>query len=72
MISSFAAQETERIWSGQRSRKLPPDIQNRALIRLRLLNRANSLDDLRNPPGNRLHDLTGDRAGQHSISINRQ
>ena len=72
MISSFAAQETERIWSGQRSRKLPPDIQNRALIRLRLLNRANSLDDLRNPPGNRLHDLTGDRARQHSISINRQ
>ena len=72
MISSFAAQETERIWSGQRSRKLPPDIQNRALIRLRLLNRANSLDDLRNPPGNRLHDLTGDRDGQHSISINRQ
>ena len=72
MISTIADSETERIWRGQRSRKLPPDIQNRALIRLRLLNRAKSLDDLRNPPGNRLHDLTADRAGQHSISITRQ
>ena len=69
MICSFADSETERIWSGERSRKLPHDIQKRALLRLRMLNEAKTLDDLRNPPGNRLHALEGDREGQHSISI---
>ena len=72
MILSFADREAETIWSGRRSRKLPPDIQQRALARLALLNRARTLDDLRNPPSNRLHALEGDRAGQHSLSINRQ
>ena len=72
MIRSFADPETERIWNGERSRKLPDDIQDRALIRLRMLNQAETLDDLRNPPSNRLHALKDDRAGQHSISINRQ
>ena len=72
MIRSFADGETEKVWKGERSRKLPDDIQARALVRLRMLNRAKSLDDLRNPPSNRLHALTGDRAGQHSISINMQ
>lgn len=72
MIRSFAEEETERIWSGERSRKLPADIQDRALGRLRMLNQATSLDDLRNPPSNRLHALKDDRAGQHSISINMQ
>jgi toxin HigB-1 len=70
MIHSFADPETERIWRGDRSRKLPPDIQNRAFDKLRLLNRARVIDDLRNPPSNRLHALDRDRAGQHSISIN--
>ena len=72
MIRSFADKQTERIWNGQRSRKLPADIQDRALDRLRMLNRAKTLEDLRNPPGNRLHALNKDRAGQHSISINDQ
>lgn len=72
MIRSFVDKEAEQIWSGLRSRKLPPDIQNRALDRLRMLNRARTLDDLRNPPGNRLHELKDDRIGQHSIAINRQ
>jgi proteic killer suppression protein len=72
MIRSFADKEAERIWSGERSRKLPADMQDRALIRLRMLNQAETLDDLRNPPSNRLHALGGDRAGQHSISINKQ
>ena len=72
MIHSFADRETERVWHGERSRKLPPDILFRALNRLRLLNRAKTLDDLRNPPSNRLHALDGNRAGQHSISINMQ
>lgn len=68
----FSCLETEKIWNGQRSRKLPGEIQNRALDKLRMLNRARTLDDLRNPPSNRLHALSGDRAGQHSISINMQ
>ena len=72
MIHSFADKETERVWNGSRSRKLPPDIQARALVRLAMIDAADFLDDLRNPPGNRLHELSGDRAGQHSVSINRQ
>lgn len=72
MIRSFADKETEKIWSGERSRRLPSDLQDRALIRLRMLHRAKTLDDLGNPPGNRLHALSADRAGQHSISINKQ
>jgi len=72
MIISFVDKETERVWNGFTSRKLPPDILVRALGRLRVLNRAKTLEDLRNPPSNRLHALDGDRAGQHSISINMQ
>ena len=72
MIRSFADKETERVWNGLRSHKLPPDIQDRAFVRLKMLNRAKALDDLLNPPGNRLHALARDRSGQHSISINSQ
>jgi proteic killer suppression protein len=54
MIKSFADAETEIIWSGRRSRKLPPDIQSTALRKLRMLNNARLLQDLRVPPGNRL------------------
>ncbi len=69
MIRDFADKETEGLWLGRRSKRWPIDIQDRALKRLRLLNRARTLEDLRNPPGNRLHALKDDRAGQHSISI---
>lgn len=72
MIRSFADQETEKIWNGERSRKLPSDIQNRALNRMRLIDAAAELSDLSVPPGNRLHALDKDRAGQHSISINKK
>jgi proteic killer suppression protein len=72
MIRSFTDPETRRIWNGERSRKLPLEMQDRALIRLRMLNQAKTLDDLRSPPSNRLHALKDDRAGQHSISINMQ
>ena len=72
MIRDFADKEAKRIWNGLRSRKLPADIQDRALVRLKMLNRAKTFDDLRNPPSNRLHALGEDRAGQHSISINMQ
>jgi proteic killer suppression protein len=72
MIQSFANPETELIWSGQRSRKLPLDIQQRAFRKLAMLDAALSLNDLKNPSSNRLHELKDDRAGQHSISINKQ
>jgi proteic killer suppression protein len=72
MIQGFADDEAARIWSGLRSRKLPPDIQNVALRKLRMLNNARVLDDLRIPPANRLEALKGGRAGQYSIRINRQ
>lgn len=72
MIRSFANKETEAIWNGRRSRKLPPDIQQRALAKLAILNRVRSIEELKNPPSNRLHALSGDRAGQHSLSINTQ
>lgn len=71
-IRSFADPETQHVWNGERSRKLPTYIQDRALIKLRMLHQAQTLDDLRRPPSNRLHALQGDRAGQHSISINMQ
>ena len=70
MIHSFASNETKRIWSGRRSRKLPDDIQSRALVKLGMIDAAETLDDLKNPPGNRLHALNDDREGQHSVSIN--
>lgn len=72
MIQSFADPETELIWTGRRSRKLPPDIQSVALRKLRILNQARVLNDLRVPPGNRLEALKADRLGQHSIRINNQ
>ena len=72
MIRAFADRETERIWAGERSRRLPPDIQDTALRKLRLISAARRLDDLRIPPGNRLEALKGDRSGQRSIRINDQ
>lgn len=72
MITGFACGETEGIFRGERSRKLPPDIQNTARRKLEYLHRARLLRDLFAPPGNRLEALKGDRAGQHSIRINDQ
>jgi len=72
MIQSFADGETERIWQGRRSHKLPGDIQAIALRKLRLLHAARTVADLRIPPGNRLESLKGKRAGQWSIRINDQ
>jgi proteic killer suppression protein len=72
MIASFRDREAETIWAGLRSRRLPADIQAAALRKLRLLNNARHIDDLRVPPGNRLEVLRGDRSGQHSIRINGQ
>lgn len=74
MILSLAntPTKTERIWNGERSKRLPAEVQDRALDKLRMLNRAKTFDDLRNPPSNQLHALKDDRAGQHSIRINDQ
>ncbi|MFI4988136.1 MAG: type II toxin-antitoxin system RelE/ParE family toxin [Alphaproteobacteria bacterium] len=72
MILSFRSSETERIWHGEFSKKLPQDIQATALRKLRVLNNAKRLRDLAVPPNNRLEALRGDRAGQHSIRINDQ
>jgi len=70
MIKSFSDAETEHIFHRQRSRRLPPDIQQVALRKLRMLNNAASLNDLRIPPANRLEKLSGERIGQYSIRIN--
>ena len=72
MIQSFADAETALIWSGRRSRQLPADIQAVALRKLRLINQAQALGDLRAPPGNRLEALKGERWGQYSIRVNDQ
>ncbi len=70
MIRSFRNPETQHLWAGQRSRKFPDEVDKSARRKLRMLDAATSLNDLANPPSNRLHALHGDRAGQHSISIN--
>jgi proteic killer suppression protein len=72
MIVDFRCKETERIWNGSFSRKLPRDIQKTALRKLRVLNNARVLADLAVPPNNRLEALKNDRLGQHSIRINDQ
>lgn len=72
MIRSFKCRETKRIWDGQVSHKLPREIQDRALRKLRQLDAALVLDDLRNPPSNHLETLKGNHKGQMSIRINDQ
>ncbi|MBA2654980.1 MAG: type II toxin-antitoxin system RelE/ParE family toxin [Gammaproteobacteria bacterium] len=72
MIIKFKCKETEKIWQGVISRRLPTDIQQVARRKLRMLNNAKQLSDLRIPPNNRLELLKGDRAGEHSIRINNQ
>ena len=72
MLKSFRDCETEKVWQGTLSRRLPHDIQQTARRKLRVLNNVRSLDDLRAPPSNRLEALKGDRKGQMSIRINDQ
>lgn len=72
MIKTFKDRETQGIWEGRRSRRLPNNIQMVARRKLRMLNNARTLDDLRVPPANRLEPLKGKRKGQHSIRINDQ
>jgi proteic killer suppression protein len=72
VIKSFAGKETEKIWEGLQSRKLPPDIQNIARRKLRMMNNAQNINDLRIPPSNHLEKLSGDLIGFFSIRINKQ
>lgn len=72
MIVSFKDSETEKIYNLTRARRLPSDIQQIALRKLRMINNARNINDLRVPPANRLEKLTGNRAGQYSIRINDQ
>jgi toxin HigB-1 len=72
MIRSFADAETERFVTTGKTRKLARDILRRAAMRLRQLDAATRIDDLRLPPSNRLEALKGNRTGQHSIRINNQ
>ena len=72
MIIDFRCKETKKIFDGAVSRKFPQIIQQRARRKLRMLNNARTLDDLRIPPSNHLEKLIGDRIGQHSIKINDQ
>ena len=72
MIHGFACKDTEAIWLGQTARRMPTDIQQVVRRKLRMLNNAHTLDDLRVPPNNRLEKLRGDLSGYHSIRVNDQ
>lgn len=72
MIRDFADKEAEKVWRGTPSRRLPAGIQTVARRKLRMLNSAVTLDDLRIPPGNRLEALKGAWRGQYSMRINEQ
>lgn len=72
MISSFADPETETVWRGERSRKLPSDIQQSARRKLRQLNRVGQPAELREPRGNRFEELKGSRKGTYSVRVNDQ
>lgn len=70
MIQTFADRETEKIWNGQRSTKLPNEIQETARRKLRMINNAQNINDLRIPPANRLEKLIGSLKGFYSVRIN--
>lgn len=72
MIKSFADRRTQELYTTGKAKRFPPDIAKRAARKLEYIDLAVRVDDLRTPPGNRLHMLEGDREGQYSISINDQ
>jgi toxin HigB-1 len=72
VIQSFADSNTEKVWRRERVRRFGSDLQRMANRKLLIIDAAETLDDLRVPPGNRLEQLRGNRAGQHSIRINDQ
>ena len=72
MIKTFADKRTQELYLTGRTKRFPRDVAGRATRKLEYVDLATSLDDLRVPPGNRLHRLEGGREGQHAISINDQ
>ena len=72
MITSFNSKETEKIWLGERSKKLPYEIQQIARRKLRMLHNSQNIADLKIPPSNRLEKLSGNLKGYYSIRINDQ
>ncbi len=72
VIKTFKDAEVEKIFHRYRSRRLPSDIQQIALRKLRMLSNATNINDLRVPPANRLEKLSGSREGQYSLRINDQ
>ena len=72
MIRTFKSKEAEKIFKREHSRTFSHEIQKVAFRKLRMLNRSQTINDLRIPPANRLEKLSGDRAGQYSIRINDQ
>ena len=72
MIGSFENKETEKIWNQIYSKRFAKNIQRIGFRKLIIIHKAQDLNDLRIPPGNRLEQLSGDRKGQHSIRINDQ
>ncbi len=71
MIKSFKCKYTQKLWDEETSKRFA-SIAKQAMRKLEILHAAENMDDLRNPPGNRLEALSGDRAGQYSIRINQQ
>ena len=72
MIKTFADKHSLELYKTGKSRKFPAEIHARGARKLEYINLAERLDDLKAPPGNRLHHLIEDREGQHAISINDQ
>jgi proteic killer suppression protein len=72
VIQTFRDQDTEKVFARQHSRKLPPNLLRVAYRKLAMIDSADSIQDLRLPPGNRLEKLSGNRKGQYSIRINDQ
>lgn len=72
MIKTFADKRSKDLYDTGKAKRFPPDVAKRAARKLEYVDLATTLEDLRTPPGNRLHTLEGDRKGQHSISINDQ
>jgi proteic killer suppression protein len=72
MIKTFADRRAKELYETGKAKRFPADVAKRAARKLEYLDLAVTLEDLRTPPGNRLHGLEGDRKGQHSISINDQ
>ena len=70
MIKSFADRDTKRLFSDGISGKIPPDVRKRAIRKLDMVDSVVCIDDLKVPPGNRMHQLQGTRAGQYAISVN--